>query len=703
MKKTKSPAKDNIVEKIADLRQKINDYDYHYHVLDRPLISDREYDSLYGELAQIESEHPELVTPTSPTQRVGSEPLTKFEKIAHRIPMLSLQNSYDSEDLVAFDERVKKLKDSDKPTTYFCEPKFDGLAIELIYENGELVCALTRGDGAVGENVLGNVKTIKSIPLTLKTSKPPRLLEVRGEIIFLKKDFLDFNERLQEAGELTFANPRNAAAGTIRQLDPAITASRPLKLFSYAVGATEGISFGSQTEIETHLKELGLPALEVSEKPMDVFIANAKKYFKTGDRKIIEKLSQLPPLAVCAHGIKEVLDYYEFVRSIRHSLPFDIDGIVVKVNDLNLQDTLGFVARSPRWAVAAKYEPEQAETTVEDIAVQVGRTGALTPVAIMKPVKVGGVTITHATLHNQEEIDRKDVRVHDHVIVHRAGDVIPEVVSVIVEKRPKNSKRYSLPNKCPRCDHPVVQAEGEVVLRCVNALCPARLLESLKHFSARRAMNIEKLGDRQIETFVEKGFIKSFSDIYQLKKADLLSLERQGEKSVTNLLENIERSRKTTLSRFIYALGIRFVGEQTAKDLANYFATMEDLLETNEEELLKIEGIGPKLAKSILDTIKDKIFVKEVKKLLTFISYEQKAKPLSEKLNGKSFLITGTLPVKRDDAKDVIEKNGGKIVSSVSKNLDYLIVGDDPGSKLEKANALGIKILSWPELSKLLD
>lgn len=678
-------SKSNLSIEIENLREKIREHDFNYYVLDNPKISDSEYDALYSQLVRLETENPEYLTPDSPTQRVGGKPLEKFEKVRHRTPMLSLQNTYDTEDLVEFDKRVHKFLETDKDLEYFCEPKFDGLAIELVYENGTMKTALTRGDGEVGENVFGNVKTIRSIPLKLKTEKPPKLLEVRGEILIYKRDFLSMNEELQEAGELTFANPRNAAAGTIRQLDPRITAKRPLRLLSYAVGEVEGIQFKTHQEIEETLLRLGLPGLGISS--FQKVLSGKSKY----------------NLSCSCHGIDEVIEYYKFINSIRHELPFDIDGIVVKVNDLKLQDRLGFVARSPRWASAAKFAPEQAQTIIEDIDVQVGRTGALTPVAIMKPVKVGGVTITHATLHNQDEVDRKDVRIGDTVVIQRAGDVIPEVVSVVESKRPKNSKRFVIPKNCPVCDHEAIQNEGEVVTRCVNPICEARLKGSLVHFVGRRAMNIEKLGLKLIDTFVDAKLIASFSDIYKLDKKSLLSIERQGEKSVSNLLDSIEKSRNTTLARLIYALGIRFVGEQTAKDLANHFKTSEAFLATDENELLTIEGIGPKVAASLLTELANKAFVKEIKLLLKEISLEAAPQPESSKLNGKTFLITGTLPVKRDDAKDLIEKNGGKIVSSVSKNLDYLIVGDDAGSKLEKATALGIKTLEWREFEKLLE
>ena len=665
------------MKKIKALREDINRHDYLYHVLDRPEISDKAYDELLADLILLEKKHPELVTPDSPTQRVGGKPLDKFEKTPHRTPMLSLQNTYNKEELEDFDQRVRKLVDNkDAKFSYFCEPKFDGLAIELIYEDGLLTGALTRGDGEVGENVLANVKTIKTIPLRLHSKNPPPLLEVRGEILIYKEDFKNFNEALQEDGQLTFANPRNAAAGTIRQLDSRIAAQRPLKMFAYAIGASEGIAFETQLEMEAAFKEMGLPVLDS----------------RVGGKAVP---------TVCK-DIKEVIDYYGFVEGLRHDLAFDIDGIVVKINELEKQDTLGFVARSPRWAVAAKFQPEQAITKVREITVQVGRTGALTPVAIMEPVKVGGVTITHATLHNQDEIDRKDVRVGDSVVIQRAGDVIPDIVSVLLDRRPKKSEKYEIPKKCPACHALAQKEEGEVISRCVNSLCPARLKESLRHFVARRAMNVDKLGEKQIDQLVDAGLVSAFSDIYKLTYDDLIALERKGEKSVNNLLMSIEKSQQTTLARFIFALGIRFVGEQTAKDLAHHFKTFEKFEMADEEELLEISGIGPKVAISVLNTLKTKPFIDDAHKTLKHLKLEKEKMAASKALSGKTLLITGTLPVKRDEAKDLIEDHGGKILSTVSKNLNYLVVGSDPGSKLDKANELNVPVIDWPGLQKLI-
>ncbi|MFN9066628.1 MAG: NAD-dependent DNA ligase LigA, partial [Bdellovibrionales bacterium] len=531
--------------------------DYHndlYHQKDRPEISDYEYDQLFKELLEIENKHPELVTLDSPSQRVGGALLAHFTKTPHRMPMLSLTNSYNSQDLFDFDQRIQSFLKSLGPFEYYCEPKFDGLALELIYEKGLLVRAITRGDGTVGEDVTNNIRTIKSIPLRLKTHTPPQLLEVRGEVLMFKEDFKNLNESQQESGEQAFANPRNAAAGTVRQLDSKIAASRPLKFFAYGLGAVDGFSETTHSAVEKSLASLGLPvALE---------------------------LSRLCP------DIKAVTDYYLEIEKKRPHLPFDIDGIVVKINSLRLQDELGLVSRSPRWATAAKFKPEQAKTVIQDIVVQVGRTGALTPVAIMTPVKVGGVTVTNATLHNQDEIDRKDVRIGDTVVIQRAGDVIPEVVEVDISKRPKSSKPFKIPNSCPTCHEPVSKIETEVVSRCTNPLCPSIFKESLKHFVSRRALNMEKVGDRLIETLVDKGLVKNFSDLYRLKREDLLNLERQGEKSVENILNSIEVSKKSTLARLIYGFGLRFVGEQTAKLLAEHFVTLEGFLSADKDTLM---------------------------------------------------------------------------------------------------------------------
>ncbi|UXR65687.1 NAD-dependent DNA ligase LigA [Bdellovibrio bacteriovorus] len=658
-----------------ELKKIISEHDHSYHVLDKPTITDFEYDKLFAELLELEKTGKGLDLTDSPSLRVGGSILEGFEKAPHRLPMLSLANSYSPEDIFDFDERIKKFLNTEEHIEYLCELKFDGLSMELIYENGRFVKAITRGDGSVGEDVTQNIKTIKSIPLKLSHKKPPKLFEVRGEVLMFKQDFAKLNETQQENGQQTFANPRNAAAGTVRQLDSKIAASRPLRFFGYALGAVEGVTFETQKNIQEYFAEHGIPT--------------ALKYKED--------------LLRVARGPEEVVEYYHHIEKIRPSLPFDIDGVVIKVNSLRLQDDLGLVARSPRWATAAKFKPEQAQTIIENIVVQVGRTGALTPVAIMKPVKVGGVTVTNATLHNQDEINRKDIHIGDTVIIQRAGDVIPEVVEVVKEKRPKDSKPYVIPENCPVCDSKAVKAEGEVVTRCVNPLCIAMVKESLKHFVARRAMNIDKVGDRLIETLVDNKLLSSFSDFYRLTRESVLSLDRQGDKSAENIINSIENSKHPTLARFIFALGIRFVGEQTGKHLADHFLTIERFLQASEEELLLVPEIGPKVAKSIRDWTSNERLVDDIHQMLQLgVKIAEPLRSQEGALSGMSFLITGTLPVKRDDAKDLIEKNGGKILGSVSSKLNYLVVGDDPGSKVDKAQTLGVKIISWEDLQKML-
>lgn len=664
-------AESAIQKRHKELKRLIHHHNDLYHTKDKPEITDFEYDALFNELLDIESKHDNLDLSDSPTVRVGGDAISAFQKVAHRKPMLSLQNSYSVEDILEFDLRVKKFLRIDDPIEYFGELKLDGLSMELIYENGNLVRALTRGDGTVGEDVTHNVKTIKTIPLKLKTKTPPPLLEVRGEVIIFKKDFLAMNAAYEELDEDAFANPRNAAAGTVRQLDPKVAASRPLKFFAYATGAFEGISFKSQKNITEVFKKFGLPVLDED-------------------------------LTICTSDPEEVVSYYKKIEKLRPKLDFDIDGIVIKMNSLSQQEDVGLVARSPRWATAAKFKPEQAETVVEQIIIQVGRTGALTPVAIMAPVKVGGVTITHATLHNQDEIDRKDVRVGDTVFIQRAGDVIPEIVAVNHDKRQKNSRAFKIPLECPSCGEKAHRGEEDAVLRCENSMCKSKVKESIKHFVSRRAMNMEKIGDRLIEIFIDQNLIEGFSGLYKLKKEQLLGLERQGEKSVDNILKSIETSRKTTLARFIYALGIRFVGEQTAKLLADHYVTIENFLKTGQEELETIPEIGPKVSVSILEALKNKRFQKEVEKIAEYLEFEKSKRSTEGPLSGKSFLVTGTLPVKRDEAHEFIETNGGKLLSGVSSKLNFLVVGDDPGSKVEKAQALDVKIISWDELLKML-
>lgn len=674
MAKKKTESTKDIISKHKALIAQINHHNELYHTKDKPEISDREFDQLFQSLLDLESQNPDLDTTHSPTQKVGGEVIVAFQKVAHRKPMLSLANSYSTDDIIEFDERIKKFlrvdKDVETKIEYFAELKLDGLSMELVYEGGTLVRALTRGDGTVGEDVTHNIRTIKSIPQKISHKG---LLEVRGEVLIFKNDFAKMNEDLEELGLQTFANPRNAAAGAVRQLDSKIAAKRPLKFFAYTIGDYNGITFDSQKDLEDKLHCLGFPILE-------------KKLICASD------------------NIQKMVDYYNYIETERQTLPFDIDGIVVKVNSFRLQDDLGLVARSPRWATAAKFQPVQSETVIEDIQIQVGRTGALTPVAIMKPVKVGGVTITNATLHNQDELSKKDVRIGDTVVIQRAGDVIPEVVKVVLEKRPKSAKAFIIPLECPVCRSKAEKSEDEAVLRCTNSFCPAVVKESIKHYVSRRALNMEKVGDRLVEILFEQKLIETPSDLYKLKKSELLDLDRQGEKSVENILNSIENSKKTSLNRFIYGLGIRFVGEQTAKLLADHYLTIDNMIETTAEELEKIPEIGPKVSASILLWLKQKRNQKEIAALIkSGIVFEEKKRAASGKLSGQSFLVTGTLPVKRDEAHAVIEDNGGKLLSGVSSKLNYLVVGEDGGSKIDKAQSLGVKMISWEEFLELIN
>jgi DNA ligase (NAD+) len=684
-------------KRIQTLTELVQHHDYLYHTLDRPEITDREYDSLFAELQSLESQHPELALPDSPTQKVGGSVLEGFEKITHRTPMLSLQNTYNEQEIADFEEKILRQLGTTNKIEFYCSPKFDGVAMELIYEKGLLTAAVTRGDGYVGENVYNNIKTLKSVPLRLKGTKPPAYFEARGEVLMMKEDFRLLNEQQDANGEPPFANPRNASAGTLRQLDSSIVAQRPLEFFCYAPGVVEGLQFKDLSEFEEQVQNFGFATTTPIKSKNDY--KRILSFLQKGEMNPLRpQLSQ-----VCA-GSAEVIEYYHFIHSLRHLLPFEIDGIVVKVHSFRLQDELGFVARSPRWAFAGKFEPEQATTKVENIIIQVGRTGALTPVAVMTPVSVGGVTITNATLHNQDEIDRKDVRIGDTVVIHRAGDVIPEVVSVVLEKRPATAKRFVIPLNCPTCHKETLLLEGEVVRRCINPFCPDIMKESLKHFASRNAMNIEKLGDKLIDTFFEENLVKTFSDFYKLRREQILELERQGEKSADNIIKSILTSRKTTLAKFIYALGIRFVGEQTAKSLANHFRSLDLFIKASEEELTAIRDVGPRVAQAIRQTLDNKNFVKEIYKILD-LGVEVEAPSQKKKgtqLSGLTFVITGSFSVSRDEIKAIIEDHGGSTSSSVSKKTSYLLAGDEAGSKLDKAQEIGTPVLDWAAFEKLL-
>lgn len=664
-----------IVERIRKLREEIARHDYLYYVLNAPEIPDAEYDRLFRELQELEARHPELVTPDSPTQRVGGAPAAEFREVRHRVPMLSLNNAFTDEDVANFDRRVREGL-GQAQVEYNCEPKFDGLAISLVYEKGLLTTAATRGDGTTGEDVTANVRTIPAIPLRLHTAHPPALLEVRGEVLMLKQDFEQLNAEQRRKGEKEFANPRNAAAGSLRQLDPRITASRRLTFFAYALGAVEGARLPrTQSGVLDWLAELHFPV--------------------TTDRRVVA-------------GLEGLLGYYREMGRRRPGLPFEIDGVVYKVNDLRAQEELGFVARAPRWAIAHKYPPEEEITQILDIEVQVGRTGALTPVARLRPVQVGGVTVTNATLHNEDEIRRKDIHIGDYVIVRRAGDVIPEVVSVVRERRPKDVRPFRMPEKCPVCGSRVVRLEGEAIARCSGGLyCPAQRKQALLHFASRRAMDIEGLGEKLVDQLVDKGLVKTPADLYRLDLPTLAGLERMGEKSAQNLLDAIERSKHTTLERFIYALGIRNVGEATARDLARHFGALEPLMHAGVEELMQVPEVGPVVAESIAQFFAEPHNRQVIADLRRLGVRWQEGRPRQRAavagVAGKTFVLTGTLPHwTREEAKEKIEAAGGKVTGSVSSKTDYVVVGADPGSKLARAEALGIPLLDEDGLKALL-
>ena len=668
----------------AELRQEIERHNYAYYVLDAPTIPDAEYDRLFRELQALEAAYPELVTPDSPTQRVGGTPLDAFPKVRHAVPMLSIRTETDTEasGAQAFDARVRKelgLAERDPPVEYAAELKFDGLAINLRYELGVLVAAATRGDGETGEDVTQNIRTVHAIPLRLQTGSPPPVLEVRGEVFMRRDDFERYNERQRAAGKPTLVNPRNGAAGSIRQLDPAMAAQRPLSFFAYGLGEVQGWAL-PQTHSGTldALESLGVPVC--------------------GER-------------ITGLGAAALVAFHDDIAARRDQLPFDIDGVVYKVNRFDLQRELGFVTREPRWAVAHKYPAQEQLTTVLGIEVQVGRTGALTPVARLAPVFVGGVTVTNATLHNQDEIDRKDVRVGDTVIVRRAGDVIPEVVAVVIDHRPRpESPRFNILKSypvCPECGSHVMRLEDEAVARCTGGLvCPAQRKQALLHFASRRAIDIEGLGDKLVDQLVDRGLVHTPADVYGLSLETLAGLERMAEKSAANLLAAVETSKATTLARFIFALGIRNVGEATAKDLAQHFGSLDRLIAATEDDLRVVRDVGPIVAQSILQFFAEPHNLAVVNKLRAAGVHWPESKGLQQSagiLTGKTLVLTGTLPtLTRDAAKQKIESAGGKVASSVSKKTDYVVAGEEAGSKLAKAQELGVPILDEAGLRALL-
>ena len=670
-----------VAERAAALREAIRTHNRNYYVLDQPTISDAEYDALFRELQALEVDHPSLVMPDSPTRRVGGAASVQFAPVRHAVPMLSIRTETNTTPAGAaqFDARIRRdlgLGEDAPPVEYIAELKFDGLAINVRYEKGRLAVAATRGDGEVGEDVTRNIHTIRAIPRRLATKDPPGILDVRGEVYMTRADFASLNSRQLAAGLRTFINPRNTAAGAVRQLDPAITAARPLHFFAYGVGEVRGGSLpATHSELLDALAAFGLPV---------------------DDHRRV------------AHGGKELVAFYEAVTAMRDRLPFDIDGVVYKVNRLALQRDLGFVTREPRWAVAHKFPAEEMATRLIDIGVQVGRTGAITPIARLTPVFVGGVTVTNATLHNEDEVRRKDARIGDTVIVRRAGDVIPEVVRVLPELRPADAREFVMPTRCPECGSAVVRLPGEAVARCTGGLvCPAQRKQALRHFASRHAMDIEGLGEKLIDQLVDGERVRTPADIYRLQQADLVALDRMADKSAANVIAAIDRSRDATLARFIFALGIRHVGEATARDLAAHFGSLASLMAASEVELLEVRDVGPVLAESIRDFFAEphnRDVIDALRKGGVRWTEGPRRRTAAGPLTGKTFVLTGTLPsLSRDEAKALLEAAGATVAGSVSKKTDYVVAGADAGSKLAKAESLGVAIIDEDRMRALLE
>jgi len=663
---------EKIKQRIEKLRQELDYHNYRYYVLDDPVVSDAEYDRLMAELIELEKKHPEFLSLNSPTQRVGAKPLEEFETITHTVPMLSLQNAMEPDEVVEFDKRVKKLLGL-ADVDYVMEVKIDGLAVELVYLNGEFSVGSTRGDGFTGEDITQNLRTIKSIPMRLLHDHDipvPDRLEVRGEVYMGKNEFKELNKKREREGESLFANPRNAAAGSVRQLDPRITATRKLNIFCYAPGEILGVPLKTHYHFLDYLKKWGF---------------------------------RVNPLTKLCRNIDEAISHYKYIHDMRDTIPYEIDGTVIKVNRFDYQALLGNVSRSPRWAIAFKFKAHEETTVIEDIIVGVGRTGALTPVAVLKPVMISGVEVKRATLHNEDEIKRKDIMIGDVVIVSRAGDVIPEVVKVIKEKRTGNERPFTMPEKCPICGEAVTRPPGEAIRRCVNINCPAQIKGSIEHFASKRAMDIDGLGEKLIDQLVDKKVICDVSDLYYLTKDDLLKLERMADKSATNILDAINSSKNPSFQRFIYALGIRNVGEHIAGLLAERFRFIEDLYSVDEETLITIPEIGPEVANSIVTFFRDEKNKKTIERIIdggVTIEYKKEGQ---KQLSGKTFVFTGTLSqMNREDARRRVEALGGKTASSISKKIDFVVLGDDAGSKADKARALGLKIISEDEFLALV-
>ena len=662
-------------ERARQLREEIERHNHAYHVLDQPTVPDAEYDHLFRELQAIEAKYPELLTPDSPTLRVGGRPLSAFGEVKHGVPMLSLGNAFAEDEVAAFDRRCRTGLDVEE-LEYAAEPKFDGLAITLRYERGVFVRGATRGDGFTGEEVTHNLRTIKNLPLRLRDGQRPDVLEVRGEVLMFRRDFERLNLRQQQSGDKEFVNPRNAAAGSLRQLDPAVTAQRPLRFFAYGVAEMQAAWPATHSELMDRLADWGFPL--------------------AGERAVVR-------------GLPGLLGFYGRIGAARASLPYDIDGVVYKVNRLADQEKLGFVSRAPRFAIAHKFPAQEMLTTVEAIEIQVGRTGALTPVARLTPVFVGGVTVTNATLHNEDEVRRKDIRVGDTVIVRRAGDVIPEIVAVV--KHGLDSTPYLLleavGHRCPVCGSAAEKLAGEAVARCTGGLyCPAQRKQALLHFASRRAMDIEGLGDKLVDQLVDTGLVHTPADLYSLTLEQVAGLDRMAEKSATNLLDAIGKSRNTTLARFIYALGIRNVGEATAKDLARYFGTLDVLMAADEAELEQVPDVGPVVAVSLARFFAEAHNVTVINQLRAAgVRWTEEAQPVAlSAIAGKTFVLTGTLPsMSREEAKALIESQGGKVIGSVSNKTNYVVAGSEAGAKLEKAQQLGVTIMSESKLRELLE
>ena len=666
-----------IKERVIELHKLINFHSYNYHSLDSPSIEDHEYDALFNELLNLEAEYPSYKYSYSPSQRVGSEPLEGFVKVEHLAPMLSLDNAFNSDDMHDFNKRILDRLTGKEAISYSCEPKLDGIAVNLLYKNGYIEKATTRGDGKVGEDITHNIKTINSIPLSLMNddSELPNLIEIRGEVFIEKDDFDSNNKKAAKLGQKTFANPRNAAAGSLRQLDPSVTASRPLKFFAHGVGFIDKGNFElpeSQSDTLSLYKAWGLPT---------------------------------NPLSDVVSNIEECEDYFEKVSNQRQKLPYEIDGVVFKVNDLKDQITLGQVSRAPRWAIARKFPAEVGTTLVKKISFQVGRVGSITPVAEFEPVNIGGVIVSHASIHNFDEIERLDVREGDTVKVKRAGDVIPQIISVELDKRPNDSKKISSPKRLPCCKKDLIKVEGEAILRCTAGLdCPAQKTGSLIHFVSRNAINIDGLGERIIDLLVEQGLVSNFADLFRLKKDDIIELEGFGDKSASNLINSIQGSKETTLSRFIYSLGIREVGEATALNLALNFNNITAFLDASKDDSLEINDIGPVASNFILEFLAEKENIKLVKDLLNLgVNPEEVRIEDNHPFSSKSIVITGSFTnIARSQLKEELIRVGARVTSSVSAKTDFLVAGEKPGSKLKKATDLGIKVLEEEEALMLL-